>query len=196
MSTRGAAGQTRALALQKACDALEDVHRGLVPGGSGQRPYRTEGERMKARPRCVRSGRARSISARHVRRQPIMPPRPRPKPKVRSGSGSQSLKETPPSRDEEDSIFIKSGNLTTATWKQMNQIPSGVFPYNRRSFASDIGPVRESYEEYDSENDEGARKTTKKRGGNAPIPERYPPKLLSDLIKYLTAHLQGQISFR
>ena len=75
----------------------------------------------------------------------------------------------------------------------MNQIPSGVFPYNRGSFPSDIEPVRESYEEYDSDNDEGTRKTTKKRGGKAPIPEQYPPKLLSDLITRLTAHRQGQI---
>ena len=103
-----------------------------------------------------------------------MPPRPRPKPKVRSGSGSQSLKETPPSRDEEDSIFIKSGNLTTATWKQMNQIPSGVPPYNRGSSPSDVEPVRESYEGYDSDDDEVARKTTKKRSGKAPIHEQYP----------------------
>jgi len=148
-------------------------------------------KRTKARPRWDR---ARSVSVRHVRRQPIMPPRPRPKPKVRSGSGSQSLKETAPSRDEEDSIFIKSGNLTTATWRQMNQIPSGVFPYIRRSPPSDAGPVRESYEECDSDNDEGARK--KKRGGKAPIPEQYPPRLLSDLIKYLTEHPQSQVPFR
>jgi len=139
---------------------------------------------------------ARSISARHVLSQPIMPPRPRPKPKVRSGSGSQPLKETPPSRDEEDSIFIKSGNLTTATWKQMNQIPSGVFPYNRRSSPPNVETVRESYEEYDSDNDEDARKTTKKRGGKAPIPEQYPPKLLSGSVKCLTVHPQGQIPFR
>lgn len=75
----------------------------------------------KSRPRTPRS-----IVIRHVRQQPIMPPRPRPKPKARSGN-SQPLKEAPPSQDEEDSIFIKSGNLTTATWKQMNKMPSGVF---------------------------------------------------------------------
>jgi len=102
-----------------------------------------------------------------------MPPRPRPKPKVRSGNNSQPLKEAPPSRDEEDSIFIKSGNLTTATWKQMNKIPSGVFPLNRKSFPSDIKPVHESYEAYDSGNDEDPRKVSKKASGKALIPEQY-----------------------
>ena len=107
--------------------------------------------------------------------QLLMPPRPRPKPKVRSGNNSQPLKETPPSRDEEDSIFIKSGNLTTATWKQMNQIPSGAFPLNRRSFLFDAEPVYESCEAYDSGNDEDSRKATKKLGGKALIPEQYLP---------------------
>ena len=129
MSTGGARGQTWVSVLWKACDALEDAHRGLVPGGLGRWPYRKEKRTIEGASVAVSDPMARSISARHVRRQPTMPPRPRPKPKVRSGNDSQSLKETPPSRDEEDSIFIKSGNLTTATWKQMNQIPSGVFPH-------------------------------------------------------------------
>ena len=68
------------------------------------------------------------VASHHVGQQPIMPPRPRPKPKVRPGSSSQPLKEPSLSQDEEDSIFIKSGNLTTAAWKQMNQMPSGVCP--------------------------------------------------------------------
>ena len=107
-----------------------------------------------------------------------MPPRPRPKPKVRSGNNSRPLKETPPSRDEEDSIFIKSGNLTTATWKQMNKIPSGVFPLNRKSFPFDIEPVHESYETYDSGNDENPRKAAKKTDGKTLIPEQYLPPLI------------------
>jgi len=119
-----------------------------------------------------------------------MPPRPRPKPKVRSGNDSQPLKETPPSRDEEDSIFIKSGNLTTATWKQMNQIPSGVFPLNRKSFPSDVEPVHEPCEDYDSGNNEDPRKITRKAGGKAPIPEQYPP-LLSGFIPTINGGLAG-----
>jgi hypothetical protein len=120
-----------------------------------------------------------------------MPPRPRPKPRVRSGNSSQPLKETPASRDEEDSIFIKSSNLTTATWKQMNQIPSGVFIRNRTSFPSDVEPVHESYEDHDSGNDEGPRKTTKKTGGKASIPEQYPPRPLSDIVPMLNSVLAG-----
>ena len=120
-----------------------------------------------------------------------MPPRPRPKPKVRSGNSSQPSYETPPSRDEEDSIFIKSGNLTTATWKQMNQIPSGVFLLNRKSFPFDAEPVHESYEDYDSVDDENPRKTTKKASGKALISKQYQPPLLSDFTSILNSVLAG-----
>ena len=55
----------------------------------------------------------------------------------------------------------------------MNKIPSGVFPLNRKSFPSDIKPVHESYEAYDSGNDEDPRKVSKKASGKALIPEQY-----------------------
>lgn len=193
MTMMGAQVQTLALTSRKVWVASRDAHRDLVPGGLSLQPYRKE-KKTRARPGSSRASQptARSISAYHVRDQSIMPPRPRPKPKPRSGNDSQPLKEVPPSRDEEDSIFIKSGNLTTATWKQMNQIPSGVFlKCNPKSFPSDVEPAHEPYEDYDSGNDEDPRKTAKKQGGKASIPKKCLPVLLSDFFQVANAIFAG-----
>lgn len=80
----------------------------------------------------------------------LMPPRPRPKPKVRAGNNPQPLKETLLSQDEEDSIFIKSNNLTTATWKQMNQIPSGELPLLSQTVPLQCPTAHASLEGYTS----------------------------------------------
>jgi len=73
----------------------------------------------------------------------------------------------------------------------MNQIPSGVFPLNRRSFPFDTEPVYESCEAYDSGNDEDTRKAAKKIGGNALIPEQYLPSPLSDFGPILNSMFAG-----
>ena len=73
----------------------------------------------------------------------------------------------------------------------MNQIPSGVFPLNRRPFPFDTEPVYESCEAYDSGNDEGPRKAAKKMGGKALIPEQYLSHPLSDFGPVLNSVFAG-----
>ena len=118
-------------------------------------------------------------------------PRPRPKPKLRSGNNSQSLEGVPPTQDEEDSIFIKSSNLTTATWKRMNKMPSGVFALNHTFLPFDKESAHEPRE--DSINYGDQHKAAKKVGGKELIPKLYSPLLLDDLLT-LTTSYQSQIS--